>query len=49
MLTAAAGLHIVYPKELNIDHKVLNAWDVPTYKMTPHFEEAFQFISDSLK
>lgn len=31
-------LGITYPKDEQITHKVINAFDVPTYKMTPHFE-----------
>lgn len=42
-------LGIVYPKDLQITHKTINAFDLPSYKMTPHFEEAFQFIYDALK
>jgi protein-tyrosine phosphatase len=42
-------LDISYPKEHGISHKVINAFDIPTYKMTPHFEEAYRFIDDALK
>ena len=42
-------LGIQYPKDLQINHKTLNAFDLPTYKMTVHFEEAYQFIDDALK
>ena len=42
-------LNISYPAGLEINHKTLNAFDIPTYKMTPHFEEAFQFISKALE
>ena len=41
-------LGISYPKEAEINHKVINAFDIPSYKMTPHFEEAFKFIEDAL-
>lgn len=41
-------LGVKYPKEANINHKVINAFDVPTYKMTPHFDEAYKFIKDAL-
>jgi protein-tyrosine phosphatase len=49
VLTAAAMLGVAYPKEERISHKVINAFDLPSYKMTPHFEEAYQFIDSSLK
>ena len=42
-------LDISYPKEHEISHKVLNAFDIPTYKMSQHFEEAFRFIEESLR
>jgi protein-tyrosine phosphatase len=42
-------LGINYPKEEQINHKVINAFDLPSYKMTPHFEEAFHFIDSALK
>jgi protein-tyrosine phosphatase len=41
-------LKINYPKECNINHKIINALDDPSYKMTPHFDEAYWFISDGL-
>ena len=41
-------LGISYPKDAEINHKVINAFDIPSYKMTPHFEEAFKFIEDAL-
>ena len=31
-------LGVSYPKEQEMSHKVINAFDVPSYKMTPHFE-----------
>lgn len=31
-----------------MNHKIVNAFDIPTYKMTPHFEECYQFIRDAL-
>lgn len=37
VLTAAAQLGVKYPPNLNIVHKTINAYDIPTYKMTPHF------------
>lgn len=37
VLTAAAMLGVSYPKEAGINHKIVNAFDIPTYKMTPHF------------
>lgn len=49
VLTSAAMLDINYAKEHEISHKIINAYDVPSYKMTPHFEEAFIFIEESLK
>ena len=42
-------LGINYPKEHAINHKIISAFDIPTYKMAPHFEEAFKFIDDALK
>jgi protein-tyrosine phosphatase len=42
-------LGVNYPGSEQINHKVINAFDMPSYKMTPHFEEAFQFISNALK
>ena len=44
VLTSAAMLGVSYTKEHEISHKIINAFDIPTYKMTPHFEEAFHFI-----
>lgn len=41
-------LGVKYPKEANINHKVINAFDIPTYKMTPHFDEAYKFIKNAL-
>lgn len=38
VLTAAAMLGVSYPKDIGINHKIINAFDIPTYKMTPHFE-----------
>jgi protein-tyrosine phosphatase len=29
-------------------HKVIQAIDLPTYKMSSHFEETFHFISNAL-
>ena len=37
VLTCAAMLDINYSKEHNINHKIINAFDIPSYKMTPHF------------
>jgi hypothetical protein len=37
-------LDVSYSKEHGINHKVINAFDIPSYKMTPHFEEAYLFI-----
>jgi hypothetical protein len=37
-------LGVQYGKEHEINHKTINAFDLPSYKMTPHFEEAFKFI-----
>ena len=42
-------LGINYKPEHDFNHKIINAFDVPTYKMTPHFEEAYQFISKALQ
>lgn len=38
VLTAAAMLKITYPKDMGINHKTINAFDMPSYKMTPHFK-----------
>jgi hypothetical protein len=38
VLTAAAMLGVTYPKDMGITHKIIKAFDLPTYKMTPHFE-----------
>jgi hypothetical protein len=37
VLTAAAMLGVSYPKDMGINHKIIKAFDLPTYKMTPHF------------
>lgn len=37
VLTAAAMLGIAYSKDHQITHKTINAFDLPSYKMTPHF------------
>lgn len=42
-------LGVSYPKDLNITHKIINAFDIPSYRMTPHYEEAFRFIDEGLK
>ena len=42
-------LGVAYPKDAGINHKTINAFDVPSYKMTPHFDEAFHFIDDALR
>jgi protein-tyrosine phosphatase len=34
---------------MQIKHKIINAFDIPSYKMTPHFEEAFKFIDENLQ
>lgn len=31
-------LGVRYSKEQAINHKVINAFDIPSYKMTPHFD-----------
>jgi protein-tyrosine phosphatase len=49
VLTSAAMLNIFYEKEHNINHKTIQAFDIPSYKMTKHFEEAFIFIDEALK
>lgn len=49
VLTAAAMLGVSYPKEMGMNHKIVNAFDIPTYKMTPHFEECYNFIRDALQ
>lgn len=41
-------LGVKYPKDGTINHKVIPAYDIPTYKMTPHFDEANQFIKSAL-
>ena len=42
-------LGVSYTPEHGFNHKTINAFDVPTYKMTPHFEDAYQFISKALQ
>jgi predicted protein tyrosine phosphatase len=42
-------LGVSYPKEMGINHKIVNAFDIPTYKMTPHFDECHHFIRDALQ
>lgn len=42
-------LNISYPKDMQVTHKTLHAFDSPTYKMTPHFTEAHEFIRNGLK
>lgn len=42
-------LGIAYAKDHQINHKTINAFDLPSFKMTPHFEEAYKFIDDALK
>jgi len=49
VLTSAAMLGVSYPKEMGMNHKTINAFDIPTYKMTPHFGEAYDFIKNALK
>lgn len=44
VLTSAAMLGVNYPKDAQINHKVINALDLPSFKMTPYFQEAFEFI-----
>jgi protein-tyrosine phosphatase len=34
---------------MQIIHKRINADDIPTYRMTPHFDDAFKFIDEGLK
>lgn len=34
---------------MGMNHKIVNAFDIPTYKMTPHFEECYQFIRNALE
>ena len=31
-------LGVKYPKELEMNHKIINALDLPSFKMTPFFE-----------
>ena len=37
VFTTATMLGIQYPKDAQINHKIINAFDIPSYKMTPHF------------
>ncbi len=37
VFTAAAMLGVAYPVELQMNHKTIHAYDMPSYKMTPHF------------
>jgi hypothetical protein len=38
VLTSAAMLGISYQKDHGINHKTISALDIPSYRMTPHFE-----------
>ena len=49
VLTAAAHLPVTYPANALIEHKIIHAYDLPTYKMAPHFEDAYRFIHDCLE
>ena len=42
-------LGVRYSQEHAINHKTINAFDIPTYKMSPHFEEVYSFIKGALK
>jgi len=42
-------LGVKYSSDLQIDHKIINALDLPSFKMTPYFEEAYEFIDQALK
>ena len=48
VLTAAAGLGIDHTGN-NITHKVYNAWDMPSYNISRHFEDAYEFIDSQLQ
>lgn len=37
VLTAAAMLGVAYPADLQMNHKTIHAFDMPSYKMTQHF------------
>lgn len=42
-------MEISYPAEIEIKHKIINALDLPTYRMNPHFVISNKFIHDSLQ
>jgi protein-tyrosine phosphatase len=42
-------LGVTYPKDMGITHKIIKAFDLPTYKMAPHFEDAYQFIRGAMQ
>lgn len=48
VLTTAAGLNISYPKK-NFIHRTYNALDIDSYKISKHFDDAFEFIDENLK
>ena len=40
LLTAAAGLGITH-QDTSINHKIYNAWDMPSYNISRHFDDAY--------
>ena len=37
VFTAAAMLGVAYPVDMQMNHKTIHAFDMPSYKMTQHF------------
>lgn len=48
VLTVAEGLNIFYEVSAKIDHMVIRALDMPSYKIRQHFGEANKFIYENL-
>jgi hypothetical protein len=37
VFTAAAMLGVAYPADMQMNHRTIHAFDMPSYKMTQHF------------
>ena len=48
VLTAAIGLDIRYESDDKINHKVINAYDIDSYNIAQHFDDAIEFIAANL-
>ena len=46
VLTVAACDFLICPKDTIRYHKIINADDVPSFKLNEHFKECFQFIHE---